>query len=320
VDLSCAFPSGPDAVRCGRLAQRLGYRRVWLYDSAALYGGVFLWLAEVGRATTPRLGIAVLVPSLRHVLATASAVATIEQLAPGRLAVAVGTGFTGRYALCRKPLPWKAVERCVADLRALPRGETVQVEGRAARMLHPAGYAPPRPIATPILVAADGPKGLVVARAHGDGVMCIAAPQRGFEWCAVFVIGSVLDAGETPASPRAFEALAPALAVIYHGSYEAAPERVDALPGGKAWREEIERTPAELRHLAVHEDHMVRATERDRRHLSTALAGATFTGTRAELRARLAEMERGGMTELVYAPHGPDPERELRAMAEAAGA
>jgi len=135
----------------------------------------------------------------------------------------------------------------------------------------------------------------------------------------VFGFGTVLDEGETPASPRAFEALAPALAVIYHGSYEAGAGRVDALPGGRGWRGEIERFPEEERHLAVHEDHMVRATERDLRHLSPALAGATLTGTRAELRARFAEMAKAGMTELVYAPHGPDLARELRAMAEAAG-
>lgn len=319
MELSCGLPPGSETVALARLAEALGYRRVWLYDSAALYGDVWVALAEVARATS-RIGVgsAVLVPSFRHVLTTASAVATLEGLAPGRLAVAVGTGFTGRYALGQKPLPWRDVERYLEQLRALLRGETVRVEGSPVRMLHPPGFAPPRPLATPILVAANGPKGLEVARKHGDGVMCIAGPQSGFAWCAVFGFGTVLEEGETPSSPRAFEALAPALAVIYHGSYEAGAERVDALPGGRDWRAEIERFPADERHLAVHEDHMVRATERDRRHVSPALAGATWTGTRAELRARFAELEKGGATELVYAPHGPDLPRELRAMAEAA--
>ena len=320
MELSCGLPPGPETTALARLADELGYRRVWLYDSAALYRDVWVALADVARATSRiGLGTAVLVPSFRHVLATASAIATLEGLAPGRLAVAIGTGFTGRYALGQKPLPWRVVERYLAELRALLRGETVRVDGRAVRMLHPPGFAPPRPIATPIVVAANGPKGLEVARKHGDGVMTIAGPQPGFPWCAVFGFGTVLDEGETPASPRAFEALAPALAVIYHGSYEAGAGRVDALPGGRGWRGEIERFPEEERHLAVHEDHMVRATERDLRHLSPALAGATLTGTRAELRARFAEMAKAGMTELVYAPHGPDLARELRAMAEAAG-
>jgi 5,10-methylenetetrahydromethanopterin reductase len=319
VDLSCGLPPGPDTVRLARLAEELGYRRVWLYDSAALYGDVWVALAEVAAATARiGLGTAVLVPSFRHVLATASAIASLEQRAPGRLAVAIGTGFTGRYALGQKPLPWSAVERYVAELRALLRGETVQVDGAPVRMLHPPGFAPLRPLATPIVVAANGPKGLEVARKHGDGVMCIGAPQPGFAWCALFGFGTVLDADETPASPRAFEAIAPALAVIYHGAYEAGAERVDGLPGGRGWREEIERVPEELRHLTVHEDHMVRVTDRDRRHLSPALAGATFTATRDALRSRFAALASAGMTEFVYAPHGPDPDRELRAMSEAA--
>jgi 5,10-methylenetetrahydromethanopterin reductase len=41
-----------------------------------------------------------------------------------------------------------------------------------------------------------------------------------------------------------------------------------------------------------------------------------LTGTRAQLRARIAELEAAGATELVYSPMGPDVPRELRAMAE----
>src|SRR4029450_5481786 len=83
------------------------------------------------------VGAAVLVPSFRHVLATASAIATLEQLAPGRLEVAIGTGFTGRYALGQKPLSWRSVERYLGALRGLLRGETVPVDGTLLRMLHP---------------------------------------------------------------------------------------------------------------------------------------------------------------------------------------
>ena len=33
----------------------------------------------------------------------------------------------------------------------------------------------------------------------------------------------------------------PAISVVYHGSYEANPEAVESLPGGKEWRAEIEK-------------------------------------------------------------------------------
>ncbi len=79
------------------------------------------------------------------------------------------------------------------------------------------------------------------------------------------------------------------------------------------------RCQSTARCSACYEDHMVLATERDRRHLSPALAGATFTGSRQEVRARLDALAAAGATEFVCAPHGPDPARELRAMADAAG-
>ena len=38
-------------------------------------------------------------PSLRHPMVNAAATAELARLAPGRVAVAVGTGFTGRFVL-----------------------------------------------------------------------------------------------------------------------------------------------------------------------------------------------------------------------------
>jgi 5,10-methylenetetrahydromethanopterin reductase len=318
LQLSCAFPPGPDVVEHARLAEDLGYERVWVYDSPALYTDVWVQLARIAEATS-RVGIgpAVLIPSLRHVLATASAIATIEQLAPGRLAVAIGTGFTGRRMLGQKPLSWKRTSQYIADLKALLRGEQVEVEGKAIQMGHPAGSAPERPIETPIVVAANGPLGLAVAREHGDGVMCVASPQPGFAWCSQLAFGTVFDEGEAADSDRVWDAVGPGITVIYHGAFEANPASVDSLPGGLAWREEIERVPEAIRHLAVHEGHLVSVTERDSRHIGRELVPASFSGTADQLRARVAGLQELGLSELVYAPMGTDVPRELRAMAEA---
>ena len=68
MDLCCSFPPGPRIVEYARLAEELGYRRLWLYDSPLLYPDVWITLAQVAQATS-RIGIGpgVLVPSLRHV-------------------------------------------------------------------------------------------------------------------------------------------------------------------------------------------------------------------------------------------------------------
>jgi 5,10-methylenetetrahydromethanopterin reductase len=322
MDLSCAFPPSLNIVEQVVLAERLGYRRAWVYDSPAFYGDAWVALARAAERTTRiGLGTAVLVPSLRHVLTQAAAIATLAELAPGRLAVAVGTGFTARMALGQRPLPWSSVARYIRQLQALLRGEVVDVDGAAVSMLHPGGFAPTRPLAVPILVAANAPKGLQVARDLGDGVMCVGQPQPGFAWCALLAFGTVLDAGEDAGSARALAAAGPALAAAYHGIYEAGgAAAIDGMPGGPQWRAALEAVPARTRHLALHELHLVGVNDRDRSILSGEMVRAlTWTGSAAEIGGRLAAAAAAGTTEILYAPMGPDVARELTAFAAAAG-
>ena len=91
---------------------------------------------------------------------------------------------------------------------------------------------------------------------------------------------------------------------------------VDALPNGRAWRESIEHIPEETRHLALHFGHGIEMNEHDRAHVPmTDAKRLTFTGTPSELRARLADLEARGATEIVFGSAGPDMPRELRAFA-----
>jgi len=318
MEISCSLPPGPRTVEFAQLAETLGYRRLWLYDSPLLYPDVWMTLARVAQATTTlALWPGVLVPGLRHVATTAGAIATLETLAPGRVAVAVGTGFTARRLLGKRPLAWRHVASYLRELRSLLGGDDLTLEGRVTRMLHPEGFAPSRPLATPILVAANGPRGCAVARELGDGVMAVAEPPTGFAWCAVARSGSVLEHGETLESPRVLAALEPAIALIYHATYEAAGPAVDQLPGGRAWREAAEQVPESKRHLHIHEGHCVAVPERERGLLDPRVGAMTLTGTQAELGEHFAALERAGATELIYAPGGPDIPREMRAMLEA---
>jgi len=319
MDLSLSLPPGPKVVEYARYAEELGYRRLWLYDSPLLYGDVWVTLARVADATKSLgIGPGVLVPGLRHVATTAAAIATLEALAPGRLAVAVGTGFTARRLLGKRPLAWKTIDSFLRALRGLLRGETVELDGQPVRMIHPEGFVPRRPIATPILVAANGPRGCAVARELGDGVMAVADPPESFEWCAVVQSGTVIEETETFESPRVFDALAPGIALIYHSLYEMQGKAVDQLPGGREWRMATERVPEERRHLHIHEGHCVEVPERERSLLDATVGSMTFSGSAADLRERLAALEIAGMTEFVYSPAGPDIPRELREMAKVA--
>ncbi len=56
MDISCAFPANSDAVEAAVLAEELGYRRVWIYDSPALYHDVWVTLARIAERTE-RIGL-----------------------------------------------------------------------------------------------------------------------------------------------------------------------------------------------------------------------------------------------------------------------
>src|SRR5262249_17282992 len=145
-------------------AERLGYGRAWCYDSPTLFPDVWVTLARAAERTSRiGLGPGVLVPSLRHVSVNAAAAATLAAPAPGPGGPGIGSRLTGRLALGQRPLPWGHVAAYAAALRSLLRGEEVEWEGTVIRMGHPPGFAPPRPIELPLIVAAQGPKGLAVA-------------------------------------------------------------------------------------------------------------------------------------------------------------
>ena len=320
--LSIGLPPGPNNVDLARIAQDLGCDRVWLFDSAALYEDIWIWLDRIARETDINLGTAVLVPNLRHVMTTASAIATIEHVAPGRLACGFGTGATARWVLGKKALSWATTRRYIENLRGLLAGEVVEVDGEACQMIHWPGLAPERPIRTPLLLSAMGPKGIEITKEICDGIITVGGDEIDMDWHVQMFTGTVLDDGESPDSDRVKDAVGPWVVMAYHGGFAFAPDVVDMLPNGTAWRESIEvARPEGERHLAVHAGHVTNLTDRDRELVLDAAWGMPmragfFIGTADEIRARAEQAAAKGVTELLYTPTGPDVEGELRRMAE----
>lgn len=326
VKLSCALVTNLDSPDLVVEAERLGYHRAWLYDSPAITSDVWVALALAAQRTSRiGLGPGVLVPSLRHPMTNAAALANLAALAPGRVAVAVGSGFTGRYTLGKKPLRWAYVEEYVTALLGLLRGETVQWDGAAIRMLHTDGFVADRPVDFEVLIGADGPKGTAVAERVGDGVFAAGVhnPAAAGRPYALLQFGTVLDDGEDLASPNVLNRAGHGLAVVFHAMYERmGAEALAEFPGGREWVSAIEAIPPAERHLVTHEGHLVRLTKVDEEAVGLAadlLPQFTFSGTPEQLRARVSEYAAGGVTELVYQPAGPDVAGELARMMSAIG-
>ncbi len=326
-ELACAFPTSLDAPDHIALAEELGYARARLYDTPQQSPDVWMMLALAAQRTSRiGLGPGVLVPSLRHPMVNAAATAALAALAPGRVAVAFGTGFSGRRAMGYGPVPWDFMAAYLDAYRGLLRGDEVVWEGARMRMLHPPGHGAPRPVVVPILVGALGPKGDAVARSRADGLYAVGRPPAfatAYRWVAFLAWGTVLDAGEDRSGERVRAAAGPGVVVAYHTTYKhAGAEAVRALPGGDAWLDVVARIPADRRHLAAHTGHLVELNEADTAawHASGSilLTRLTLSGTAEEVRERIDELASEGVTELVFQLGGLDIRRELARFLEAA--
>jgi 5,10-methylenetetrahydromethanopterin reductase len=323
--ISCAFapvPQTPDHIV---LAERLGFETAWVYDTPALQLDCWMTLALAAvRTERIRLGPGVMIPSLRHPMTTAAAIATLVGLVGrDRVVVGAGTGFTGRRALGQKPLSWEHFPGMVDDVRALLRGDVVEVDGRPVRMLHWPGQAVDRPIEVPWIMGVNGPRGLKAAADAGCGVFTTRprpdADFSGIDDVILLGFGTIMNEGETVDSPRVIATAGPGAAVAYHAFLEQDDPRLDGFPNADRFFELAHALPEDTRHLELHRGHLTELNDIDKQVVTgDAMAITPFTCHAAEVPARLERLAGQGITEVAYQPMG-DVERELETFAAAAG-
>jgi 5,10-methylenetetrahydromethanopterin reductase len=319
MEISCAFPTTMESAEHVKLAEDLGYRRAWLYDTPQQSPDVWMILTTAA-LKTERIGLGpgVLIPSLRHPMVNAAATAALEALAPGRVAVGFGTGFTGRRAMGYGAMSWASVLRYIDAYEALLRGETIVWEDAHMRMLHPVGSAPLRPIKVPIILSAFGPKGCEITQQRGYGLFGLVGqiPANTFDWVAAITWGTVRDEGDAPGGEREMDAVGAGVSLGYHLTYEfGGPDAVRGMPGGEAWLAVINESPAETRHLVIHNNHLLSMNDADRAGWnaggSVMIDQMTLTGTAAEVHNKAAQLAEMGVTEIAYQPQGHNIPREL---------
>jgi 5,10-methylenetetrahydromethanopterin reductase len=140
------FPSYIDAWRDCEVAEAAGFSHGWFYDTQLLCSDVYATMALAAEHTrTMVLGTLVAIPSNRIAPVTASAVATINALAPGRVVLGIGTGFTGRNTMGLPPLPVAHMVEYIRQVRGLLAGEDVlRRAGKAERWIRRLRRAPAR--------------------------------------------------------------------------------------------------------------------------------------------------------------------------------
>jgi coenzyme F420-dependent glucose-6-phosphate dehydrogenase len=192
-------------------------------------GHAWALLGAIGHATERVLvGTGVTAPVYRHNPAlTAQFIATIEELAPGRAFLGVGSGEALNEVPCGMEWPsvGEQIERMEEALELIGRlldGERVDHDGRFFRTnaayLHTRGERRP-----PVYVSAFGPRAAKVGARLGDGVWTLADPESAPEVIDSYHAGCE-EAGKEPGE------------IILQTGFSWAEDDDAALEGARVWK------------------------------------------------------------------------------------
>ncbi|CAB4785520.1 MAG: LLM class flavin-dependent oxidoreductase [Actinobacteria bacterium] len=151
------------------LADRSGVDVIALPDSPALTRELYVASALCAEATSrSRVMMSVTNPVSRDPSVTAAAVATLDEVAPGRIVLGIGTGDSAMWGVGRQPSKISYLREYILAVKSLLRGDEAKFDGRRFRMQWPA-WSPPRHI--PVIVAVSGPKVLRMSCEVADGML-----------------------------------------------------------------------------------------------------------------------------------------------------
>jgi 5,10-methylenetetrahydromethanopterin reductase len=161
----------PTIVKQVQLAEALGYDTAWIADTHLVCRELWVTLTACALATSRiRLGPGITVPHTRHISVTASAVASLDEIAEGRVVIGLGTGGSAAQTMgltLARTARVETLERMATSLRRLLRNEPIVfesgVEGRMVWL--------DRPRRVPIYAAGSGPRMLTAAGRVGDGAI-----------------------------------------------------------------------------------------------------------------------------------------------------
>lgn len=298
-------------------AEELGFTHAWFYDTQLLNADMFVAMGAAAMQTTRiRLGTGVLIPSNRIAPVAASALATLNALAPGRIDFGVSTGFTARRTMGLPAITLARLEEYVRVVQALLRAETVEwsEEGgtHQIRFLNPELELINLDDPIPLHLSAFGPRGRRLTAKLGArwmgamrdakganaalGDMQKAWAEAGREpqalYATAFGGGCVLKPGEAADSPRAKAQAGPAAAMIFHNFVEQEEFGSMGFPAPPQLKREFDAyrelyrgyTPEDARYLSVHRGHLMFLRPEEAPLMTDAVIRAlTFTGTEAEL-------------------------------------
>jgi 5,10-methylenetetrahydromethanopterin reductase len=167
------------------LAEHLGFDACWLGEDFFYHGGIATAVAVADRTERIAIGLGVLSPLPRHPALTAMEVATLDEIAQGRLVLGIGSGVPAwmRQMRLMPKSPLSAMREGVELSRRLLAGESVTTAGTCFTLDQvKLGFTPYR-AQMPIYLGVEGPKGMQLSGEVADGtVISILAGPSYVRW------------------------------------------------------------------------------------------------------------------------------------------
>ena len=328
MDCDIFLAPAADSWKVVKRAEELGFRRAWFYDTQLLNAEVFVSMAAAAMQTSKiRLGTGVLIPSNRIAPVAASALASLNALAPGRIDFGISTGFTARRTMGLRPVRLGDMEEYIRVVCGLLAGETLEWtfedKRRKIRFLNPEIGAVNIKDPIPVHVSALGPRARRLTAKLGAGWIhatanvahakaAIADMQAAWRdagrdqarlHATAAIAGCVLGDNEASDSPRARAHAGPTATIALHSLVEreefgdlGRPIPPQLAPLIERYRRiYLEYEPADARYLSNHRGHLMFLRPEEQAICTAELIRATtFTGPKAELREQLRELARAG--------------------------
>jgi len=349
MDYGIGIPSYIDAWRDVQAAEEAGFTHAWFYDSQLIYSDVYATMALAAQNTSRiKLGTLVAIPTNRIAPVTASAIATINKLAPGRVILAMGTGYTGRNTMGLPQMTVKSLREYTQQIKGLLAGEDVLFrEGekeRWVRLVH-ADQKQFINIKDPIqvYVAANGPRALQVVGELADGWVTTlrartdlsdnyatindSAAKAGRSTAKPYTValsyGCVLRDGESLTSERVMARVGPSIMPGVHAQWEASygpganlgmepnTEVADAYEAYLQEYAETNGTPSDRLYLDAHRGHMVFLKPGEEQFATPELMSRSLTGTGPEIIEKLDRVEATGVDNVAISVTDAEGARDL---------
>ncbi len=162
----------PFVVEVAESLEAGGVDQLWVIEDCFYTAGISLAATALARTDRLTVGIGILPAVARNPAITAMELATLANLAPGRLVAGIGHGVQDWMDQmgARTPSPLTTLDEVITVVRQLLHGDTVTFEGREVTMREVTLDAAPD-ITPPVLAGVSGPKSLALAGRIADGVV-----------------------------------------------------------------------------------------------------------------------------------------------------